>query len=447
MMNLIKRRFMFGEDQAPEEETITTIESGIVFRGAKLWVLILAIFVASLGLNTNSTAVIIGAMLISPLMGPILGMGLSAGIHDFVLLKKAFKNYFVATLFSVATACIYFLITPFEEAQSELLARTSPTIYDVLIALCGGLAGIIALSSRSQRTGNVVPGVAIATALMPPLCTVGYGLATANWLYAAGALYLYLINTVFISLATYIGVEFIFKFQKRGELNNQKNRQFKYLLALVGIFVIIPSLIMTLRMVHESIFRQNAHRFCKEAIQFEGTHLIGSEVDYRTRTIRLILMGEAADSTDIKQLQSQLPTYHLNDVTIDVIQGARGISQETILSMVQNSKEVAKANAEILDEKNREIEELKDELRPYQNLEALAIQIYPELQVLFPQVTSLALSQGRQLCSEGKNNVRDTKVTIATYSAKGKISNADHTRMQQWLQQRLNIAELLLIRN
>lgn len=146
---------------------------------------------ASLGLNTNSAAVIIGAMLISPIMGPIMGMGLGVGINDFELFKRSFRSFFTATVFSVLTATFYFLVTPIAEAQSELLARTAPTIYDVFIALCGGLAGIIALSSVSQRSGNVIPGVAIATALMPPICTTGFGIATGNWLYAAGAFYLY----------------------------------------------------------------------------------------------------------------------------------------------------------------------------------------------------------------------------------------------------------------
>lgn len=199
----LRGMFSLGEDMAPEKETISAIEDGVEFKGAKLWILVLAIFVASLGLNTNSAAVIIGAMLISPLMGPIIGMGLGIGINDFMLFKRAAKNYLVATLFSVVTAALYFAITPIDEAQSELLARTSPTIYDVGIALSGGLAGIVALSSRSQRMGNVIPGVAIATALMPPLCTVGFGIATTNWLFALGALYLYLINTIFISLATF----------------------------------------------------------------------------------------------------------------------------------------------------------------------------------------------------------------------------------------------------
>lgn len=178
---MIKTRFNALPDKEDEKETINQISSGVYFRGSNLWVLIFAIFIASLGLNTNSTAVIIGAMLISPLMGPIIGMGLAIGINDLELLKSSIKNYMVATVISVLTATIYFVITPLTEAQSELLARTSPTLYDVLIALCGGAAGILALSTKGK--GNVIPGVAIATALMPPLCTAGYGLAVGNLYY------------------------------------------------------------------------------------------------------------------------------------------------------------------------------------------------------------------------------------------------------------------------
>ena len=187
-----------------EQLTVDAIRSGVEFKGTNLWVLIFATFIASLGLNVNSTAVIIGAMLISPLMGPIMGVGLSIGLNDFELMKRSLKSYLVATLFSVTTATIYFSFTPLDEVQSELLARTSPTIYDVFIALVGGLAGIVALATKEK--GNVIPGVAIATALMPPLCTAGFGIATGNLLYFLGAFYLYFINSVFISLATYIGV-------------------------------------------------------------------------------------------------------------------------------------------------------------------------------------------------------------------------------------------------
>lgn len=176
----------------PQEEAEQAIREGVSFRGINILILIVAIFIASLGLNTNSTAVIIGAMLISPLMGPIIGIGLAVGIHDFELMKRSFRNLAMATLFSVATSCVYFLLSPVNEGHSELLARTSPTIYDVMIGFFGGAAGILAIGSKIK--GNVIPGVAIATALMPPLCTVGYGLATFQPAFFFGALYLSLIH-------------------------------------------------------------------------------------------------------------------------------------------------------------------------------------------------------------------------------------------------------------
>ena len=200
-----KEFFKFSVEN--EEEIIKEISEGVSFRGSTLWVLIFAIFIASLGLNVNSTAVIIGAMLVSPLMGPIIGMGLAVGIGDLELLKRSGRNFGVATLISVLTAMVYFLITPLSDAQSELLARTTPTIYDVLIATCGGAAGFIALCTKGKS--NVIPGVAIATALMPPLCTAGYGLATGHILYFLGAFYLFFINTVFISLSTYVGTRLL----------------------------------------------------------------------------------------------------------------------------------------------------------------------------------------------------------------------------------------------
>lgn len=184
----IKDYFDLTSFLLPQAEAEETIREGVSFRGTNLLVLIMAIFIASLGLNVNSTAVIIGAMLISPLMGPIIGLGLAVGIQDFDLMKRSFRNLFMATAFSIATSAIYFLISPVNEGHSELLARTSPTIYDVLIGFFGGAAGIIAIGSKTK--GNVIPGVAIATALMPPLCTVGYGLATWQMNYFLGALYL-----------------------------------------------------------------------------------------------------------------------------------------------------------------------------------------------------------------------------------------------------------------
>ena len=208
LRRFLRDRFDLGEDSALQDEVVDNICRGVDFRGTNLWVLIFATFVASLGLNVNSTAVIIGAMLISPLMGPIMGMGLSVGINDFDLLKRSVRNFGFMVLVSILTSTLYFVVSPLSGAQSELLARTVPTTYDVLIAFFGGLAGIVA-QSRRDRTSTVIPGVAIATALMPPLCTAGYGLATLQLNYFLGAFYLFFINTVFIAIATFVVVRFL----------------------------------------------------------------------------------------------------------------------------------------------------------------------------------------------------------------------------------------------
>lgn len=215
-------RFSLHHEKEAYSKVIETIEQGVVFKGTNLWVLIFAIFIASLGLNVNSTAVIIGAMLVSPLMGPIMGMGLAMGINDLALLKKSANNFAFAVSISLITSTFYFYISPLNEAHSEILARTSPTIYDVLIAFFGGLAGILATSSKLK--GNVIPGVAIATALMPPLCTAGYGLASGNLSFFSGALYLFFINTVFIALSTFLTVRFL-KFPNKEFINETTKKR------------------------------------------------------------------------------------------------------------------------------------------------------------------------------------------------------------------------------
>ena len=215
-------RFSLEEDKAQRDEVVATVEKGVVFRGVNLWVLIFATMIASLGLNVNSAAVIIGAMLISPIMGPIMGVGLSLGINDFDLLKKSLRNFTLMFIVAIITSTVYFFISPLGDARSELLARTVPTTYDVLIALFGGLAGIVA-QSRRDRTSTVIPGVAIATALIPPLCTAGYGLATGQFRYFLGAFYLFFINSVFIALATYLMVRFL-KYEKKAFLDPVKER-------------------------------------------------------------------------------------------------------------------------------------------------------------------------------------------------------------------------------
>ena len=426
-----------GEDKAMENETIASIVSGVDFSGAKLWILVLAIFVASLGLNTNSTAVIIGAMLISPLMGPIIGMGLGVGINDFMLLKRAFKNYLVATLFSVATATLYFLITPFNEAQSELLARTSPTIYDVLIALCGGLAGIIALGSLSQRSGNVIPGVAIATALMPPLCTVGFCLATANWLYALGALYLYLINTIFISVATFIGVTLIMRFHKKEFVDKQREKRVKRTIMGIAIITIIPSVFITLGMVKEAMFNNRCKRFCTNVVKVEGAHIISHTFDYKNRSMRVVLLGEEADSAAINMMEERMADYGLEETTLEIVQGTSNMKAEDLSGRLHLEEKQTLALQNQVVEYEKTIREQRAELDAYAGAESHAKVLLPELRTLYPTIESVSTGRG-VVCFKTDSVLADSTALIVSIRSKKRLPAAEQSKVEAWLRKRLS---------
>lgn len=433
----LKKMLSLGEDKAMESETIASIVSGVDFSGAKLWILVLAIFVASLGLNTNSTAVIIGAMLISPLMGPIIGMGLGVGINDFMLLKRAFKNYLVATLFSVATATLYFLITPFNEAQSELLARTSPTIYDVLIALCGGLAGIIALGSLSQRSGNVIPGVAIATALMPPLCTVGFCLATANWLYALGALYLYLINTIFISVATFIGVTLIMRFHKKEFVDKQREKRVKRTIMGIAIITIIPSVFITLGMVKEAMFNNRCKRFCTNVVKVEGAHIISHTFDYKNRSMRVVLLGEEADSAAINMMKERMADYGLEETTLDIVQGTSNMKAEDLSGRLHLEEKQTLALQNQVMEYEKTIREQRAELDAYAGAESHAKVLLPELRTLYPTIESVSTGRG-VVCFKTDSVLADSTALIVSIRSKKRLPAAEQSKVEAWLRKRLS---------
>ena len=253
------------------EKAAENIRSNIFFRGPNVWILVCAIILASVGLNVNSTAVIIGAMLVSPLMGPIIGVGLGLGIDDTELIKSALKNLLIMVLISLTAATIYFVITPLKLANpTELLARTNPTIYDVMIALFGGLAGILEISRKEK--GTVLSGVAIATALMPPLCTAGYGLAIGSLSYFAGALYLFSINCVFIILATFAMVKYLhfseFQFQDSGKAHKTKT-----IMTAIILLVIVPSIWSAFVMIRENRFEMEVEEFIRENKNLENGYI------------------------------------------------------------------------------------------------------------------------------------------------------------------------------
>ena len=439
----ISRLLSLRNDKAPEEETIASIKASVEFRGANLWILIFAIFVASLGLNTNSAAVIIGAMLISPLMGPIMGMGLGVGINDFELLKRAFRSFATATIFSVLTATFYFAITPIDEAQSELLARTSPTIYDVLIALFGGLAGIVALCSTGQRGGNVIPGVAIATAIMPPLCTTGFGIATGNWIYAAGAFYLYLINSIFISLATFIGVN-IFDFKKKVFVDKQREKRVKHIIVTIAVLTMLPSTLLTYMLVRENFFTSKANNFVAQVVTSEQTQVIAKEVDYHTKEIRLVTIGEEIPEKELTRMKSQMENFGLEDAKLSIVQGTKNLSASELKTMLNDpASRQADKNAQLLANEQQRADKLQKELDVYKKTELQAQSISAEMATLFPEAARVSIA--RTFSYAVSDSLQKDSLTLVSLTLKKKLNTETREKMEEWLKTRLKTPDMKLI--
>ena len=443
-LNLFIRRLLsLRNDKVPEEETIASIKASVEFRGANLWILIFAIFVASLGLNTNSAAVIIGAMLISPLMGPIMGMGLGVGINDFELLKRAFRSFATATIFSVLTATFYFAITPIDEAQSELLARTSPTIYDVLIALFGGLAGIVALCSTGQRGGNVIPGVAIATAIMPPRCTTGFGIATGNWIYAAGAFYLYLINSIFISLATFIGVN-IFDFKKKVFVDKQREKRVKHIIVTIAVLTMLPSTLLTYMLVRENFFTSKANNFVAQVVTSEQTQVIAKEVDYHTKEIRLVTIGEEIPEKELTRMKSQMENFGLEDAKLSIVQGTKNLSASELKTMLNDpASRQADKNAQLLANEQQRADKLQKELDVYKKTELQAQSISAEMATLFPEAARVSIA--RTFSYAVSDSLQKDSLTLVSLTLKKKLNTETREKMEEWLKTRLKTPDMKLI--
>ncbi|MDY5035612.1 MAG: DUF389 domain-containing protein, partial [Prevotella sp.] len=390
IINQIKAYFIVSQDMEDEKETIRQITQGVTFRGPTLWVLVFAIFIASLGLNVNSTAVIIGAMLISPLMGPIIGMGLAVGINDISLLRTSAKNFAVATAISVLTATVYFLISPLSDASSELLARTSPTLYDVLIATCGGAAGIVALCTKGK--GNVVPGVAIATALMPPLCTAGYGLATGHLLYFLGAFYLFFINTVFISLSTYIGVR-LMGFERRKFMTQKAERKARRIIMVLVVVTILPAILMTYSIVSKSIIDNNISRFVHNELSQPGTQIISSSIDNGKSTLSLVAVGREINDSTARKAERMMAQYGLEKYTLNIIQGEQGDSLLKLNDKLSQITSTRRNDQDKLMEMSAKISELNKELDEYKRYESITPEIKGEMAILFPQVKTISLAK------------------------------------------------------
>ncbi len=443
-----------------QEATRESIIADIPFKGHTSWILICSIFIASVGLNANSTAVVIGAMLISPLMGPILGMGLSLAINDVDTLRRSLKNFVVMVVLSILTAYLFFAFFPLRDESSELLARTAPDIRDVLIAFFGGLALVIARAKKGT-IASVIFGVAIATALMPPLCTVGFGLAIGNWDYATGAMYLFTINTIFIGLATFLVIK-ILRFPMVRYANSQRRRTIARLASLVAIAVMIPASWTFFQAWKESKFKSEAQKFVNNNIakyEFAGNGMFldnftnieyhgndkslfqlifGKEIKDNKSVIEVMFMGEELVPDNIisswKNIKNdEFP--NLREVDLKIIQGSRNeeIDQFKYVNELYETKK-----AELLS-KDERIKVLEKDLIRLEKLSAT--------QIPFQDISAEAKTNYENLASLSYSYTITTDFqkmdTIPVFEAKWKngtnINQArnDSKKLMDWLRLRL----------
>jgi len=427
-------KFRLDAEKEKLQTVVEAIDNGVVFRGTNLWILIFAIFVASLGLNVNSTAVIIGAMLISPLMGPIMGIGLGMGINDLVLLRKSIYNFLIATGVALTTSTIFFLLSPLNDAHSEILARTSPTIYDVLIAFFGGFAGIIATASKQK--GNVIPGVAIATALMPPLCTAGYGLATLQFGFFIGAFYLFIINTVFIALATFIMVRFL-HFPYKHQQNKRAEKMAQRIVWVVVLLTLLPSLYFGYDMVQQNRFNKNANNFILYEAHFTNDYLLNKKIDAKSRMITLVFGGKEIKNDEIDLLKGKLQKYGLKTASLDVKQGFAYLSES--VNKAEDPQLTQLSQALEIKEKQEKIYQSK--LDSITNQQKLSTRIYAELKAQYPLLKN-AIIQPSVVLSDSSNK---KQVTIVLLDLDAKLPAGEKNTLERWLKVRLEQHELKLI--
>jgi len=441
--SFLKERFSLDEDKDDEADVIQSVSRGIEFRGINLWTLIFAIFIASIGLNVNSTAVIIGAMLISPLMGPIMGVGLGIGINDLSMIQQALKNLSIAVFISLLTSTVYFLISPLHLAQSELMARTSPTVWDALVAFFGGLARIVA-GSRREKVTNVIPGVAIATALMPPLCTAGYGIASGNLYYFAGAFYLFLINGICISLATFLIVRFL-GYHQKAYPTPEVERRVRHTIWAAVLIVIVPSTYLGYQIVRKTIFEQSAKRFVTNECNFQYRQVIKYDAHFnRTQShLDLTLVGEPLPADSINLLKAKMPIYGLNDAQLIVHQGSFKdvpINVDAITNTVTD--QVIKFSQASIAQKDKLIDSLRQYIELTQTSRLPVVDLRNELKTLMPDVQTFTAA--RSLVMNRNSTKPDTVMLVYTKFSR-RHTLAERQRIEKWLQSRTKSKKIKLL--
>ncbi len=428
-----------------KEFTAKTIRDGIVMKGHTAWILVFSIIVASIGLNISSTAVVIGAMLISPLMGPILGIGFSVGINDIDTLKTSMINFAVTVAISLITSFLFFSIPIFQHETPELIARTRPDVRDVLIAVSGGLALIIAIS-RPRHQFNTIAGVAIATALMPPLCTAGYGLAIGNLEFFGGALFLFTINSIFIALAAFAITKYL-RFPMVRYIDQAKRKRISQLAMIVATVILLFSIHLFYELFLEERFKTKAENFV-EVLKDEGVNIIGlneESIDYENKEIKLYIFGNKFDSRDIKRWESQLKKNGLEDTKLTILQSQDDSrirnDIDEIKDLYINSHKLLSAKDVTISEKDKLIKELENDLRRYYRNEIPVSSIGKEIRINYEHIKRINFAE------EFSTNFKkvDTTFYIGVQwdrNISEKEKRKQEKKLKAWLQTRLYIKKL-----
>ncbi len=427
-MNKILNYINLEKGEEERAKVLDNVVSSVSFRGSNIWILACAIVVASVGLNVNSTAVIIGAMLISPLMGPIVGAGFGLGIFDFALLRKSLKNLLIATVVSLTVSTIYFYVSPFKEIQSEILARTSPNIYDILIAFFGGLVGAIAIT-RVEK-GNPIPGVAIATALMPPLCSAGYGLAIGNFAYFFGAMYLYSINCVFICIATFIIVKYL-KYPIAKQIDSRRSRQVKYIMSVLILVMLVPSVWFAFKLFEEKKYNQKVNNYLENEFTNKGYTIIYKKTNYVKipHQIELAFLTKKFSPKEVKDLKQKMQYYKLQNTVLRIRQDTTDLKRD-ILNEIGSQR----SN---LSQKDLMIANLQKEIS---NVKFDNSKLLPEVKILFPEINNISVA--KHTFNEGTDSLKTVPVMV--YQSSKRLSTASKEKLSQWLKQKLKSENLEL---
>ena len=432
------RSIIHLSDEIDYENASISIRKNIAFRGTNVFILACAIIIASVGLNVNSIPVIIGAMLISPVMGPIMGFGLGLGTQDNELVKNAMKNFAVMVAISILASSLFFVLSPLSLANpSELLARTRPTIYDVFIALFGGFAGIIETSRKDK--GSVITGVAIATALMPPLCTVGYGISIWKGSVIFGALYLFLINSIFIALATFAAVKY-FRFPLV-ETTNEKKRLSKSVMYLLLVVVIVPSVITAISVVKENNFMSHADRVVAENKNLGKCFIYDYKATYsrKSATLELFLAGEPPTDDAKKKFYNCAETYGITRSQIVFHEDATSMRED--LSEAEIVKGIYEHNEKQINRLNDSIAKLETLIADFKSKEIPTAAISKELFAQYPDITGLSLTRGSTVNTQGV----ETEQIVAFVTSIQPIDIEQHDRIERWLKVRLDNESVLVI--